>query len=114
MRQRVVQVRRSVVMIILVIQFGLLAALFGGFVDLRRLHEVDQRTDYQVCVGANDRIRRAIEAFTAPVTVPPNATKEEAEAVRERNERAVRSREAFELALKASDHECQIYLEPEG
>lgn len=61
----VIQVRRSIAIIILAFQFGCLAALFGAFVDLRSLREFDARRDYDVCLGVNAQLHRTVDRLMA-------------------------------------------------
>lgn len=66
--QKVVRLRRSTAMIILIVMFGALAGLVIGYVDLRRLHEFDARRDYDVCRGTNEQIYRTVERLIVTAT----------------------------------------------
>lgn len=60
-RPRVIQVRRSVAIIILVFQFGCLAALLWSYADLRALQAFDARRNYDVCLGVNAQLHRTVD-----------------------------------------------------
>ena len=77
----VIQVRRSVAIIILAFQFGCLAALFGGYVDLRALHDFDARRDYDVCRGTNAQIYRTVDRLV--MNAPPDRKQEILDLVRQ-------------------------------
>lgn len=58
---KVIQVKRSIVIIILAFQFGCLATLVDGYVHLRALQSFDAHRNYDVCLGVNSQLHRTVD-----------------------------------------------------
>lgn len=58
---KVVQVKRSVAAAILAFQFGCLAALLGGYIDVRQIQDFNNQRDYDICIGVNLQLHRTVE-----------------------------------------------------
>lgn len=107
---KVLQVNRAVAIVILAIQFGFLAALLGGYIDLRQLQESDRKRDFQICVLSTERIQDVVNGILEPIVIPPDALPTLRKALEERNARAAESRERTRKVLAESVKECEVYL----
>lgn len=107
---KVLQVKRSVAIIVLTFQFGCLAALLGGYADLHSLQKFDRRRSYDVCIGSNEQIDKVVARLTAPASVPSNASPQDVEATRLRNERSAASSKDIHDVLTENREECKALL----
>lgn len=107
---KVIPLRRSTAIIVLGFIFGVLAALFAGYVDLRQLHSFDERVGFEVCVGANDQVRKVVEKLMEPTPLTEDMTSGQRQATIARNERAVQTREELRVILEETKLECDRLL----
>lgn len=104
---KVMVVRRSTAIIILVIIFGFCAAILGGFIELQRLHRFDKNQDLHICLGANDQVKKYVDALTAPTPIPPEASPAERAATEARNQRVSQNLAQLEQIYNENRIDCQ-------
>lgn len=102
--------RKSTAVIVLVIQFVLAAAVLVAWSDITQLRAFDRRREYDICLGSNRQIERAVDRLVQPAPTPPNATEIERETTRLRNERSQASQEGLHRALEENRAECRNLL----
>lgn len=102
--------RKSAAVIVLVIQFVLITAGLVVWADIKQLRAFDQRREYDICLGSNRQIERAVDRLVQPVPTPPDATEIEKETTRLRNERSQASQEGLHKALEENRVECRSLL----
>ena len=108
--RKTVQLNRVAVAVVLAIQFGFLAALLGGYIDLKQLQDSDRRRDFQICILSTERIQDVVNGILEPVPIPPDALPALRRSLEERNIRAAESRERTRQVLAESAKECEVYL----
>lgn len=107
---KIVRLRRSTAVIILVIQFVVLGLLAWGLGDLKNLHRFDNRRSYDICLGSNAQIKNVTDALTAPAPISPDASPTERLTTQALNERRATSRVDIEKAVDENRESCKVFL----
>jgi hypothetical protein len=107
---RIVRLRQSTAIIILVIQFVVLGLLAWGLGDLKNLHRFDNLRSYDICLGSNAQIKNVTDALTAPAPIPPDASPTERATTQALNERRVATRVDIDKAVDQNREGCKVFL----